>query len=141
MIGSMRVIGVVLALLVGGSAFASRAPSPAGPGGPSVKSGKQVPLSARQASKPAPESAPPEPTAFTGRRVDLDFRNANIHHILGILADVGQVAIVPADDVRGEVSIKMRDVRWDQALHIVARMKKLSYEREGNSIRVWKTTR
>jgi type IV pilus assembly protein PilQ len=73
---------------------------------------------------------------YTGRRIDLDFKGADIHNILRLLADVGSVNIVTSDDVKGEVTIKMRDVPWDQALDVVLRQKQLGQVREGNLIRV-----
>ncbi len=73
---------------------------------------------------------------YTGRRIDLDFKGADIHNILRLLADVGVVNIVTSDDVKGEVTIKMRDVPWDQALDVVLRQKQLGQVREGNLIRV-----
>lgn len=73
---------------------------------------------------------------YTGRRIDLDFKGADIHNILRLLADVGGVNIVTSDDVKGEVTIKMRDVPWDQALDVVLRAKSLGQVREGNLIRV-----
>jgi type IV pilus assembly protein PilQ len=73
---------------------------------------------------------------YTGRRIDLDLKGADIHNILRFLADVGQVNIVTADDVKGEVTIKMRNVPWDQALDVILRSKLLGQVREGNLIRV-----
>jgi type IV pilus assembly protein PilQ len=73
---------------------------------------------------------------YTGRRIDLDFRGADIHNILRLLADVGQVNIVTSDDVKGEVTIKMKNVPWDQALDVILRAKLLGQVREGNLIRV-----
>ncbi|MDD5307844.1 MAG: type IV pilus secretin PilQ [Deltaproteobacteria bacterium] len=73
---------------------------------------------------------------YTGRHIDLDFKNADIHNILRLLADVGQVNIVTADDVSGEVTIRMRDVEWDHALDVILQAKHLGMVREGNLIRV-----
>src|SRR6185295_6748354 len=73
---------------------------------------------------------------YTGRRIDLDFKGADIHNILRLLSDVGQVNIVTSDDVKGEVTIKMKNVPWDQALDVVLRAKLLGQVREGNLIRV-----
>ena len=73
---------------------------------------------------------------YVGRRIDLDFKGADIHNILRLLADVGQVNVIVADDVRGDVTIKMRDVPWDQALDVVLRSKGLGSVREGNLLRV-----
>ena len=73
---------------------------------------------------------------YVGRRIDLDFRGADIHNILRLLSDVGQVNIVTSDDVKGEVTIKMKNVPWDQALDVILRAKLLGQVREGNLIRV-----
>jgi type IV pilus assembly protein PilQ len=73
---------------------------------------------------------------YRGRRIDLDFVDADIHNILRLLSDVGRVNIIAADDVRGTVSIKMRNVPWDQALDVILRSKGLGMVQEGNMIRV-----
>ena len=73
---------------------------------------------------------------FNGRRIDLDLKDADIHNILRLLADVGRVNIVTADDVAGSVTIRMRNVPWDQALDVVLQAKGLGMVRTGNLIRV-----
>ncbi|MCS6915316.1 MAG: type IV pilus secretin PilQ [Myxococcota bacterium] len=73
---------------------------------------------------------------YEGRRIDLDFKDADIHNILRLLSDVGQVNIITTDDVKGTVTIRMRDVPWDQALDVVLKAKGLGSVREGNLIRV-----
>lgn len=74
--------------------------------------------------------------AFTGRRIDIDLKDADIHNVLRLLADVGQVNIVTADNVSGSVTIRMRNVPWDQALDIVLQSKNLGMVRQANMIRV-----
>ncbi len=76
------------------------------------------------------------PERFTGRRIDLDLKDADIHNVLRLLADVGRVNIITADNVRGSVTIRMRNVPWDQALDVVLQSKKLGMVRQGNLIRV-----
>ncbi len=73
---------------------------------------------------------------YTGRRMDLDLKDADLHNILRLLADVGRVNIVTADDVQGNVTIRMRNVPWDQALDVVLQAKGLGMVRSGNLIRV-----
>lgn len=73
---------------------------------------------------------------FTGRRIDLDLKDADVHNVLRLLADVGQVNIVTADNVTGSVTIRMRNVPWDQALDVVLQSKNLGMVRQGNMIRV-----
>ena len=75
---------------------------------------------------------------FNGRRIDLDFKDADVHNILRLLADVGKVNIVTADEVSGAVTIKMKNVPWDQALDVVLQAKGLGMVRSGNLIRVAK---
>ncbi len=73
---------------------------------------------------------------FSGRRIDLDFKDADIHNILRLLSEVGNVNVVTADDVSGSVTIKMRGVPWDQALDVILTSKGLGMVRRGNLIRV-----
>jgi type IV pilus assembly protein PilQ len=73
---------------------------------------------------------------YTGRRMDLDLKDADIHNVLRLLADIGRVNIITADNVSGSVTIKMRNVPWDQALDVVLQAKSLGMVRQGNMIRV-----
>jgi type IV pilus assembly protein PilQ len=73
---------------------------------------------------------------YRGRRIDLDFHNADIHNILRLLAEVGGVNIVTSDDVSGTVTIRMRNVPWDQALDVILQAKGLGMVRRENLIRV-----
>jgi len=73
---------------------------------------------------------------FNGRRIDLDLKDADVHNVLRLLADVGRVNIVTADNVSGSVTIRMRNVPWDQALETVLQAKGLGMVRRGNMIRV-----
>lgn len=82
------------------------------------------------------KSAQTTPGKYNGRRIDLDFKDADIHNILRLLAEVGGVNIVTSDDVSGSVTIRMRDVPWDQALDVIMEAKGLGAERKGNLIRV-----
>jgi type IV pilus assembly protein PilQ len=77
------------------------------------------------------------PGKYNGRHIDLDFKDADIHNILRLLAEVGGVNIVTSDDVKGSVTIRMRDVPWDQALDVILQAKGLGSEKKlGNLIRV-----
>jgi type IV pilus assembly protein PilQ len=73
---------------------------------------------------------------YSGRRIDLDFKDADIHNILRLLSEVGGVNVVTADNVGGTVTIRMRDVPWDQALDVVLQAKGLGMVRQDNLLRV-----
>jgi type IV pilus assembly protein PilQ len=81
-------------------------------------------------------SAMAQQERFQGRRIDLDLKDADVHNVLRLLADVGKVNIVTADNVQGSVTIRMRNVPWDQALDVVLQSKSLGMVRRGNIIRV-----
>jgi type II secretory pathway component HofQ len=57
--------------------------------------------------------------SYTGRKVSLDFKEADIQDVLRTLAEVGGVNIVAGDDVKGKITIRLIDVPWDQALDII----------------------
>jgi type IV pilus assembly protein PilQ len=83
-----------------------------------------------------PAQAGNGPRRYSGRRIDLDFKDADIHNILRLLSEVGGVNVVTADNVGGTVTIRMRDVPWDQALDVVLQAKSLGMVRQGNLLRV-----
>ncbi len=85
---------------------------------------------------PQVQNNPDAARAATGRRIDLDLKDADIHDVLRLLSDVGRVNVITADNVSGSVTIRMRGVPWDQALETVLQAKGLGMVRKGNLIRV-----
>jgi len=73
---------------------------------------------------------------YSGRRINIDLKDADIHNVLRLLADTGHVNIVTADDVGGTITIRMVNVPWDQVLDVVLQAKGLGMVRTGNLIRV-----
>ncbi len=76
--------------------------------------------------------------AGRGRRIDLDVRDADLKDVCRLLADVGRVSIVVADEGSERVTVKMKGVPWDQALDLIVRTKGLRMEREGSVVIVSK---
>lgn len=76
------------------------------------------------------------PGRYGGRRIDLDLKDADIHNVLRLLADVGRVNIVTADNVQGTVTIRMRNIPWDQALDMILQSKNLGMIQRGPIVRV-----
>ena len=73
---------------------------------------------------------------FTGRRIDLDLKDADIHNVLRLIGDVSRRNIVVADDVGGTVTIRLRNVPWDQALAVILQSKGLGKVEYANMIRI-----
>jgi len=76
-------------------------------------------------------------STFHGAKLDLDVKNADIHDLCRLLADVGHVNIVVADDVKGSVTLKLKGVPWDEVLDLVAKMKGFRVEYQGSVIAVY----
>jgi type IV pilus secretin PilQ/predicted competence protein len=73
---------------------------------------------------------------YTGKKISLDFQNADINDILRLIAEVSGLNIIAGGDVQGTVTTRMVDVPWDQALDVILRINGLAQERDGNIIRV-----
>lgn len=73
---------------------------------------------------------------YTGERITLDFQNADIHNVLRIIADVSGLNIVTSDEVKGNITIRLRDIPWDQALDVVLESKDLGKMAVGNVVRI-----
>jgi type IV pilus assembly protein PilQ len=79
---------------------------------------------------------PKKTRRYSGRRINIDIKDGDIHNILRLLAKEGNVNIVTSDDVKGTVTVHLKLVPWDQALDIILRTKSLGMVREGDIIRV-----
>lgn len=73
---------------------------------------------------------------YEGAKIDLDMMDANINDVLRLLAEVSNINIIAADDVKGTISLRLKNVPWEQAFDIVLKSKGLDKVRDGNVIRV-----
>jgi len=73
---------------------------------------------------------------YTGQRISLDFKDADIQNVLRILADVSGLNIITTDDVQGKITMRLVDVPWDQALDAILKARGLDMVRDGNIVRV-----
>jgi type IV pilus assembly protein PilQ len=77
-------------------------------------------------------------TKYRGAPVDLDVKDADLHDVMRLLADVGNINIVVADDVRGKVTLRLKRVAWDLVACTVASMHKLRVTVHDNVVLVKK---
>ncbi len=82
------------------------------------------------------EEGAPQQRRYVGKRVSFEFKDIDIHNLLRIIAEISKKNIVVADDVTGKITVRLRNVPWDQALELVLRSKSLGKEEFGNIIRV-----
>jgi type II secretory pathway component HofQ len=77
-------------------------------------------------------------TKYHGAPIDLDVKDADIHDVMRLLADVGGVNIVVADNVRGKVTLRLKRVAWDLAACTIAAVHKLHVTVQDNVVLVRK---
>ncbi|MSM40808.1 MAG: type IV pilus secretin PilQ [Geobacter sp.] len=73
---------------------------------------------------------------YTGKKVSLEFSDADVRKIFQLIAEVSNLNFLIADDVTGTISIKLVNVPWDQALDVILESKGLEMKREGNIIQI-----
>jgi type IV pilus assembly protein PilQ len=69
---------------------------------------------------------------YTGQRLSLNFQSIEIRSLLQIIADFSDFNVVTSDSVTGTVTLRLKDVPWDQALDIILQSKGLDKRRSGN---------
>jgi len=114
------------------------APAPP-PVAPSVVAG--APVAPANAPASMGEAQPHAPHTYHGQHVSLDFKDADVHNVLRLLAEVSKLNVVATEDVRGKITLRLFDVPWDQALDIILQVLNLESEQDGNVIRISTVTR
>lgn len=71
---------------------------------------------------------------YTGEKLSLNFQDVEIRSILQVIADFTDLNIIASDSVKGNLTLRLRDVPWDQALDIVLQTNDLDKRRAGNVI-------
>lgn len=69
---------------------------------------------------------------YTGEKLSLNFQNIEVRSLLQVIADFTNFNIVTSDSVTGAVTLRLKDVPWDQALDIILQAKGLGMRRSGN---------
>ena len=75
-----------------------------------------------------------EEKEYTGERVTFNFQDIPVRSVLQLIADVSDLNIVVADSVGGNLTLRLTNVPWDQALDIVMDARNLDMRRNGNVI-------
>lgn len=71
---------------------------------------------------------------YQGEAISLNFQNIPLRELLHVFADITNFNIVISDSVGGNVSLRLNDVPWDQALEIVLQQKNLAMRKNGSVI-------
>jgi type IV pilus assembly protein PilQ len=73
---------------------------------------------------------------YQGEKITLNFQNIPIRELLYVFSDITGLNIVVGDNVAGNVSLRLNDVPWDQALEIVMQQRSLAMVKNGNVLQI-----
>lgn len=73
---------------------------------------------------------------YTGKRLSLNFQDVPVRAVLQLIADFTDLNMVASDTVDGSITLRLRNVPWDQALDIILKTKGLDKRQSGNVILV-----
>ena len=69
---------------------------------------------------------------YTGEKLSLNFQNIEVRSLLQVIADFTNFNIITSDSVNGSLTLRLKDVPWDQALDIILQAKGLGVKKSGN---------
>jgi len=84
--------------------------------------------------KPVVPDATPKKGQYVGEKLSLNFQNVEVRAVLNVLADFTDLNIITSDTVGGNITLRLKDVPWDQALDIILQTRGLDSRRNGNVI-------
>lgn len=73
-------------------------------------------------------------TGYAGEKLSLNFQNIEVRSVLQVIADFTGLNIISSDSVTGNLTLRLKDVPWDQALEIIMQSKGLDKRKNGNVI-------
>jgi type IV pilus assembly protein PilQ len=73
-------------------------------------------------------------TGYNGQKLSLNFQNIEVRALLQVIADFTELNIVTSDTVGGSLTLRLKDVPWDQALDIIMQSKNLAKRKSGNVV-------
>jgi type IV pilus assembly protein PilQ len=71
---------------------------------------------------------------YVGEKLSLNFQNVEVRAVLNVIADFTDLNVVTSDSVAGNITLRLKDVPWDQALEIILQTRGLDQRRTGNVI-------
>ncbi len=90
----------------------------------------------KELTKEEKEELKKDKFGYTGERLSLNFQNIEVRAILQLIADFTGLNMVTSDSVSGNVTLRLKNVPWDQALDIILKSRGLAMRKSGNVIMV-----
>ena len=71
---------------------------------------------------------------YRGEKISFNFQDVDLRAVLGIIADESNLNIIASDTVTGKLTLKVKDIPWDQALDVVMQVKGLDMRKNGTVV-------
>jgi type IV pilus assembly protein PilQ len=92
----------------------------------------QFTIEVRQLTKKEVEESKKDELGFSGEKLSLNFQDIEVRSVLQLIADFTGINVVVSDTVRGSLTLRLKNVPWDQALDIILKTKGLAMRQTGN---------
>jgi type IV pilus assembly protein PilQ len=93
-------------------------------------------LEFRKLSKSEKEQGKRKDVVYSGDRLSLNFQDIEVRAVLQLLADFTGLNLVASDTVTGNITLRLKNVPWDQALDIILKTKNLTMRQQGNVVMI-----
>jgi type IV pilus assembly protein PilQ len=84
--------------------------------------------------KPVSPTDQPQRGRYVGEKLSLNFQNVEVRAVLNVIADFTDLNVITSDSVTGNITLRLKDVPWDQALEIILQTRGLDSRKNGNVI-------
>jgi len=92
----------------------------------------QFTIEVRQLTKKEVEEKKKDEFGYSGERLSLNFQDIEVRSVLQLIADFTGINVVVSDTVKGSLTLRLKNVPWDQALDIILKTKGLAMRQTGN---------
>lgn len=75
-------------------------------------------------------------TKFYGKKISIEILDGEVRDVINFISEESGVNLVLSDEIKGKISVKLRQIPWDQALVVIMQTKQLGYIRQGNILRI-----
>ena len=100
----------------------------------SVQSGSTLVLDISPLTEAEIEAENVDESGYQGERLSLNFQRISVRAALQVMADFTGLNFVTSDAIKGNLSLKLKDVPWDQALDVILQTKGLAMRQKGNVV-------
>lgn len=100
------------------------------------QAGNKYTIELKPMSKAEAEEARRDELGYSGEKLSLNFQNIEVRAVLQLIADFTGLNIVASDTVSGSITLRLKNVPWDQALDIILKTRGLGMRKSGNVVLV-----